>query len=119
MERDQRGNTGRAGTRSRPAPWKTHAVAIKWVARNAKEYNVDPDRIVITGQSAGGHLALIAGMVPESAGLDNRCNAGDAKGGGHRELVRRVDYTTLIDDPTRDYARTWVGPNPNRMEVPG
>jgi len=91
--------------------------ALKWVARNAKEYNVDPNRIVLTGQSAGAHLALIAGMVPESAGLDNRCNAGDAKVAAIVSWYGVWDYTTLVDDPTRDYARTWVAPNPNRMEV--
>jgi acetyl esterase/lipase len=91
--------------------------ALKWVSRNAKEYNVDPNRIVITGQSAGGHLALVAGMIPESAGLDYRCNATNLKVAAIVSWYGVWDYTTLVDDPARDYARTWVAPNPNRMEV--
>ncbi len=34
--------------------------AIAWMKEHAAEYGVDPDRIVIGGGSAGGHLALLA-----------------------------------------------------------
>jgi acetyl esterase len=34
------------------------ACAMAWVAARAKEYNIAPDRMLITGQSAGGSLAL-------------------------------------------------------------
>ena len=39
----------------------------------AKTYNIDTNRLVVTGESAGGHLALTTGMIPESAGLDREC----------------------------------------------
>jgi acetyl esterase/lipase len=32
--------------------------AIRWVRKNSEKLHIDPDRIVIAGQSAGGHLAL-------------------------------------------------------------
>jgi acetyl esterase/lipase len=32
--------------------------AMRWIRDNAKEYHIDPDRIVACGQSAGGQLAL-------------------------------------------------------------
>ena len=35
--------------------------AIAWMKANAKTYRINPNRIVIGGGSAGGHLALIAG----------------------------------------------------------
>ncbi|MFT2009258.1 alpha/beta fold hydrolase [Pontibacter sp. 13R65] len=44
--------------------------AVRWLRAHAKEYNVDPDRIGGYGHSAGGHLALMLAMVPESAGLE-------------------------------------------------
>ena len=50
--------------------------AVKWVAQNAQMYHIDTDRIVLSGPSAGGHLALIAGLmnsVPES----HSCYVGD------------------------------------------
>lgn len=38
--------------------------AVRWVWRNAKAHGVDPDRIVASGGSAGGHLAACCGVVP-------------------------------------------------------
>jgi len=35
--------------------------AVRFIRANAKEYKIDPDRIGITGGSAGGHLSLMQG----------------------------------------------------------
>ena len=35
--------------------------AVRFVRANAKKYNVDPDKLGITGASAGGHLSLMMG----------------------------------------------------------
>ena len=35
--------------------------AVRFIRHNAKDYQIDPDRIGITGSSAGGHLALMIG----------------------------------------------------------
>src|SRR5260370_26665945 len=43
--------------------------AAKWFFDRAGKYNVDQARIVVTGASAAGHLALMVGMTPASAGL--------------------------------------------------
>src|SRR5262245_6619971 len=53
-----------------PAAVEDCLCALRWVIRNAKEYGFDLTRIVTTGYSAGGHLALTTGMIPASAGLD-------------------------------------------------
>ena len=37
--------------------------AVRFIKFNAKEYNIDPDRIGITGASAGGHLSLMIGLM--------------------------------------------------------
>ncbi len=42
--------------------------AIRWVRQHAAEFGVDPDRIVASGGSAGGHVAACTGMV---MGLEN------------------------------------------------
>ena len=44
--------------------------AIAWVKANGGEYGVDPERIVLMGGSAGGHLALLAGYTPNHSELD-------------------------------------------------
>jgi acetyl esterase/lipase len=39
--------------------------AIRWIRRNAVKWNIDPDRIVAAGSSAGGHLAAATGTLKE------------------------------------------------------
>jgi acetyl esterase/lipase len=39
--------------------------AISWMKANASRYGVNPEKIVLGGASAGGHLALLAGYTPQ------------------------------------------------------
>ncbi|MBV7337145.1 alpha/beta hydrolase [Chloroflexi bacterium TSY] len=39
--------------------------AIRWVRRHASEFSVDPNRIVASGGSAGGHVAACTALIPE------------------------------------------------------
>ena len=55
-----------------PAAVEDCRCALRWVYRNAEQYNFDLEKIVVAGSSAGGHLALTTGMLPESAGLDRQ-----------------------------------------------
>lgn len=43
--------------------------AVAWLKAHSAEYGVDPDRIVVGGSSAGGHLAQLAGFAPGHPGL--------------------------------------------------
>ncbi len=107
-----------SGVALAPAAVEDARCALRWVVQNAKEYNVDTDRIVLTGQSAGGHLAAITGMLPESVGLDRRCPGREPlKVAAIVSWYGVFDYTALVDDPARTYAVSWIGPQPNRMEV--
>ena len=56
-----------------PAAVEDCRCALRWVYRNAERMGFDLGRIVVTGNSAGGHLALTTGMLPASAGLDRQC----------------------------------------------
>ena len=56
-----------------PAAVEDCRCALRWVYRNAEQYGFDVDKIVVTGNSAGGHLALATGFITESAGLDRQC----------------------------------------------
>jgi acetyl esterase len=43
-----------------PAAVEDVETAIRWVKAHAAEYRIDPDRIAISGESAGAHLAALA-----------------------------------------------------------
>ena len=49
--------------------------AIKWVKANAKEYDIDTNRIVAAGHSAGGELAAMMGATNNISSFEGRpCN---------------------------------------------
>jgi acetyl esterase/lipase len=47
--------------------------AVRYIRSKAKEYRIDPDRLGVTGGSAGGHLSLMLG----NAGKEGNPNASD------------------------------------------
>jgi acetyl esterase/lipase len=50
-----------------PFPAAIHDVkaSVRWLKANAKKYHVDPERIGVTGGSAGGHLAQFLGVTAD------------------------------------------------------
>ena len=102
-----------------PAAVEDGLCALRWVIRNSGQYNLDTSRIVTTGNSAGGHLALTTGMIPASAGLDRECP-------GNEELSVApiinwygiTEVGDLLDGPnTKSYAVEWMGSLENRFEI--
>jgi acetyl esterase/lipase len=59
---DYRLATGIPGT-TWPAQLNDVQLAMRWVRAHAAEYHIDPARICAEGESAGGHLALMLGVV--------------------------------------------------------
>ncbi len=45
-----------------PIPVQDALAAVKFLRAHAADYNIDPDRIAIGGESAGGQLALLIGL---------------------------------------------------------
>jgi len=48
------------------APLKEVSWAIGYIREHAAEWNIDPEKIVVCGFSAGGHLALSSGLLGEN-----------------------------------------------------
>src|SRR5262249_24172530 len=53
-----------------PAALEDCKAAVRWLRAHAREYNLDPMHIGAYGNSAGGHLALLLGMVGKDAKLE-------------------------------------------------
>ena len=102
-----------------PAAVQDGLCALRWVIRNAKDYNIDTNRLVTMGNSAGGHLALTTGMVPASAGLDRQCpGTEDLKVAAIVNWYGITDVNELLDGPNmKVYAVTWLAAMMNRDEI--
>ena len=102
-----------------PAAVEDCLCALRWVIRNAKQYNFDVTRIVVTGYSAGGHLALTTGMLPASAGLDRQCAGTEPlKVAAIVNWFGITDVADLLDGANqRTYAVQWLGSRPDRVEL--
>lgn len=60
------------------APWpaqiKDVKTAIRWTKTNAASLDIDPDKVVVEGFSAGGHLALLAGGTSGHPEFTDKCD---------------------------------------------
>jgi acetyl esterase/lipase len=109
-----------------PAGVEDALCALRFVVAQAKTYGVDTSRIVVSGESAGGHLALAAGMIPASAGFTSVC-----AGGGFTSSDNAVpkvaaiinwygitDLNDMLAGPNvRSYAVQWLGSAASRNDV--
>jgi acetyl esterase/lipase len=66
--------------------------AIRWLRANAQKYHVIPDRIGVTGGSAGGHLSLLVGLTDPASNLE-----GDS---GYPDQSSRVQAVVNVFGPT-------------------
>lgn len=78
------------GVPKEPFPSQIHdcKAAIRWLRAHASEYHIDPQRIGVTGASAGGHLSLLVGLTDSNDGLE-----GDLGNSGQSSRVQAVCNT--------------------------
>lgn len=121
------------GVARAPAAVEDVRCALRWVFQHADDYDFDKSRLVLTGFSAGGHLALVAGMLPPSAGFDKLCPTGNSKPNNfydastHEDempvaaIVNWYGITDVWDqvdgDNARTYAMEWFGSQGGREEL--
>jgi acetyl esterase/lipase len=102
-----------------PAAVQDALCALRWVYRNGKEYSVDLNRLVVMGNSAGGHLALTTGMSPASESLDSLCpGSEDLKVAAIINWYGITDVNELLAGASvRNFAVAWLGGMSNREEI--
>ncbi|MEZ5399732.1 MAG: alpha/beta hydrolase fold domain-containing protein [Bryobacteraceae bacterium] len=81
-----------------PAPVRDVKSAVRFLRANAKRFDLDPDRIGVTGSSAGGHLALMLGLTGGVASFDDE--------GPNPEQSSRVSCVVNYFGPT-DFTRIY------------
>ncbi len=60
-----------SGIASFPAQPKDARNAIRFLRRNAERFGIDPDRMIVAGDSSGGHVAMWAGLIRDDDTADN------------------------------------------------
>jgi acetyl esterase/lipase len=118
-----------AGNSLAPAAVIDCRYALRWVISNAKRYNFNTDKIILTGASAGGHLALITGMLPNGSAIDNFCPTPDSirwTKGGEPEIkaaaiINWYGITNVADllegENAKHYAIEWIGGIKDRNDL--
>jgi acetyl esterase/lipase len=109
-----------------PAAVEDAQCALKFVVSRARDYNIDPARVILSGESAGGHLSLTTGMIPASAGFTNICSGGGFTGNDvSLPKVAAIinwygitDVNDMLGGPNaRAYAVQWLGSMPDRDAI--
>lgn len=111
-----------------PAAVEDCRCALHWVFDHAHEFGFDTKKIVVAGHSAGGHLALMTGMLDPASGFDNECHRlpndwlkgtiEDVRVAAIIDFFGPTDIVELLHGPnSRNYAVRWFGDAPNRMEL--
>jgi len=58
------------GVAPAPAAVQDARCSLAWVKKNAARFHFDLDKVLVFGTSSGGHLALMAGMLPAGNSVD-------------------------------------------------
>jgi acetyl esterase/lipase len=78
-----------------PAQIEDVKCAIRWLRANAEKYHVDPNRIGVAGDSAGGHLSLLAGVT----GHESQFEGNGGNPGVSSQVQAVVNYFGPTDLP--------------------
>ncbi|HTN22192.1 MAG TPA: alpha/beta hydrolase [Pelobium sp.] len=95
-----------------PAAVEDTRCALIYLIKNAKALNIDVNKIVIMGGSAGGHLALMGGLLANNPIFDTNCPG--AKEVKVAAIVDKYGITDVWDwgygkDITSKSATRWLG----------
>jgi acetyl esterase/lipase len=83
--------------------------AILWMKENASTYDINPERVILMGGSAGGHLSLLAAYTPNHQAFKPAPDSGDTSVRGVVAFYPPVDLLALHEQARE---QTNVKPNP-------
>ena len=93
------------GASPAPACYQDFQCAIRYVHAHAREYNIDPKRVFVIGQSAGGHLTSLAATIGDgpwkrTGGWEDASN----------EIVAAISVAACYELPTLSWGEIWTPP---------
>jgi acetyl esterase/lipase len=90
--------------------------AMQYILNHAQEFNIDVNKIIFQGGSAGGHLALTAGYLQNNRIYDNDCQqyAGTIKVMAVIDKYGAAQLSTFA--PVYSGMVAWLGPRANDTE---
>ncbi len=98
------------GAARAPAAVEDCRCALRWVFDNADKYSFDTEKIVVSGQSAGGHLALMTGMAATEAAFDKNCPGKPVKVAAVVNWFGITDVGDLLTGRNKtEFASNWIG----------
>ena len=86
-----------------PAQIHDCKAAVRWVRKNAEQYNFDPNRIGVYGTSGGGHSSALIGTSGDVEALEGELEPGEDQYIGPVQAV--VDFYGPTDFPKHDSQR--------------
>lgn len=86
-----------------PAPYLDFRCAIRWVHAHAGDYGIDPERVYVIGQSAGGQMVSLAGTLgdgayPKVGGWEN----------ARADIRAVISVAAAYDLPTLSWGNLWT-----------
>lgn len=97
-----------------PAAIEDVRCALIYLLNQASKYGIDESKVVVMGTSAGGHLALMAGLLNNDRSFDNGCVYKD-----NIQILAVVDKYGVVDlEPIRHKGsvKKWLGAKVNNLE---
>lgn len=105
-----------------PAAVEDVRCALAWVGAHRSQYHLDTSRLIAAGDSAGGHLALMAGFLNGEAEFDRSCDSPTVP---VRAIVNIYGVTDVLDliggefggpaiPADWPFAAAWIGNAPER-----
>ena len=92
--------------------------ALAWIGKNASKLNIDPEKIVVAGISAGGHLALAIAMIGDLTSEGSDCFRSAPRAAAVINLFGPSDIVDLISGPNRfSQAVEWLSDVDDVTEV--
>jgi acetyl esterase/lipase len=102
-----------------PATLQNSLCAVRWAMHNAGRYNIDVNKLVLSGASSGSWFAVIGGLGVRPGGWSDACpGPEEPKVAAVVNWYGNWDLADILQGPnTKDYAADWVRGIPNPLEL--